>query len=83
MASRRHTLLTQDDCLCALQATIPHLSRLVLHCYFQRHGISRLPLNEDGQNSPKKKFKGCLIGYRHTDFTEVQTEEGRSCRPNA
>ena len=57
VAFRRHTLLPLDDCLYALQATIPHLSRSALHRCFQRHGISRLPLNEDGQSPPKKKFK--------------------------
>jgi hypothetical protein len=32
-----------DDCLYALQATIPHLTRSSLHRCLQRHGISRLP----------------------------------------
>lgn len=40
---RRHTLLPLDDCLYALQATIPHLTRSSLHRCLQRHGISRLP----------------------------------------
>ena len=48
VAFRRHTLLALEDCLYALQATIPHLSRSALHRCFQRHGISRLPLSEDG-----------------------------------
>ena len=65
---RRHTLLPLDDCLYALQATILHLSRSALHCYFQRHSISRLPLNEGGQSPPKKKFKDYAIGYLHVDF---------------
>ena len=39
----RHTLLPLDDCLYALQATVPHLSRSALRRLFQRHGISRLP----------------------------------------
>jgi transposase-like protein len=43
VAFRRHTLLPLDDCLDALQATIPHLTRSSLHRCFQRHGISRLP----------------------------------------
>ncbi len=73
----RHTRLALDDCLCALQATIPHLSRSALHRCFQRPGISRLPLNEDGQRPPKKKFKDYPIGYLHVDFAEVQTEEGK------
>ncbi|TGP40183.1 IS481 family transposase, partial [bacterium M00.F.Ca.ET.230.01.1.1] len=40
---RKHTLLPLDDCLYALQATTPHLTRSSLHRCFQRHGISRLP----------------------------------------
>ncbi|MCP1550289.1 hypothetical protein J2W76_003534 [Methylorubrum zatmanii] len=41
VAFRRHTLLPQDDCLYALQATIPHLTRSSLHRCLQRHAISR------------------------------------------
>jgi transposase len=41
VAFRRHTLLPLDDCVYALQASIPHLSRSALHRLFQRHGISR------------------------------------------
>ena len=48
VAFRQHTLLPLDDCLYVLQETIPHLARSALHRYFQRHGVSRLPLNEDG-----------------------------------
>ena len=43
VAFRQHTLLPLDDCLYALQATIPQLTRSSLHRCFQRHGISRLP----------------------------------------
>lgn len=42
VAFRRHTLLALDDCLYALQPSIPHLSRLSLHRCLQRHRISRL-----------------------------------------
>jgi len=42
IAFRRHTLLPLDDCLYALQPTIPHLTRSSLHRCLQRHGISRL-----------------------------------------
>lgn len=83
VAFRRHTLLALDDCLYALQATIPHLSRSALHRCFQRHGISRLPVSEAGQSPLKKKFKDYPIGYLHVDFAEVQTEEGKQYRPNA
>ena len=57
VAFRQHTLLPLDDCLYALQETIPHLSRSTLHRCFQRHGVSRLPLSEEGASAPKKKFK--------------------------
>ena len=43
VAFRKHTLLPLDDCLYALQETIPHLTRSSLHRCLQRHGISRLP----------------------------------------
>jgi hypothetical protein len=39
VAFRKHTLLPLDDCLYALQATIPHLTRSSLHRCLQRHGI--------------------------------------------
>ena len=37
VAFRRHTLLPLDDCLYALQATIPNLTRSSLHRCLQRH----------------------------------------------
>ena len=43
VAFRRHTVRPLDDCLYALQVTIPRLTRSTLHRCFQRHGISRLP----------------------------------------
>jgi transposase InsO family protein len=76
VAFRKHTLLPLDDCLYALQATIPHLTRSSLHRCFQRHGISRLPETE-GDKKPKKKFKAYPIGYFHIDIAEVRTEEGK------
>ena len=56
VAFRRHTLLPLDDCLYALQPTIPHLTRSSLHRCLHRHGISRLP-DVDGDKPTKKKFK--------------------------
>src|SRR5919206_59301 len=53
VAFRRHTLLPLDDCLYALQATIPHLSRSALHRLFQRHEISRLPAVETEKSRKK------------------------------
>src|ERR1043166_1292351 len=76
VAFRRHTLLPLDDCLYALQATIPHLTRSSLHRCLQRHGISRLP-DVEGATPSKRKFKRYPIGYFHIDIAEVQTAEGR------
>jgi hypothetical protein len=77
VAFRKHTLLPLDDCLYALQATIPHLSRSSLHRCLQRHGISRLP-EVTGDKEPKRKFKSYPIGYIHIDIAEVRTAEGKS-----
>lgn len=63
VAFRRHTLLPLDDCLYALQPTIPHLTRSTLHRCLQRRGISRLP---DTREKPKKKaFKKYPIGFSY------------------
>ena len=76
VAFRRHTLLPLDDCLYALQATVPHLTRSSLHRCLQRHGISRLP-DVDGDKPAKRKFKAYAIGYFHVDIAEVRTAEGK------
>ena len=76
IAFRHHTLLPLDDCLYALQPTIPHLTRSSLHRCLQRHGISRLPQVE-GETPEKRKFKAYPIGYFHIDIAEVRTEEGK------
>ncbi len=67
VAFRRYTLLPLDDCLYALQPTIPHLTWSSLHRCLQRHGISRLP-DVEGDKPAKKKFKNLpdrLLPYRH------------------
>src|SRR3984885_11724828 len=76
VAFRKHTLLPLDDCLYALQPTIPHLTRSSLHRCLQRHGISRLPQVE-GEASAKRKFKAYPIGYFHIDLAEVRTAQGK------
>ena len=73
---RKHTLLPLDDCLYALQATIPCLTRSALHRCFQRHGISRLP-EIAGEKAAKQPFRRYPIGYFHLDIAEVRTEEGK------
>jgi transposase InsO family protein len=76
VAFRQRTLLALDDCLYALQASIPHLTRSSLHRCLQRHGISRLP-EITGDKLAKKKFAKYAIGYFHVDIAEVHTEQGR------
>ncbi|MGN8160635.1 IS481 family transposase [Salinisphaera sp. SWV1] len=76
VAFRRHTLLPLDDCLYALQPTLPHLTRSSLHRCLQRHGISRLP-DVTGDKPAKRKFKVYPIGYFHIDIAELRTAEGK------
>jgi transposase InsO family protein len=76
VAFRRHALLPLDDCLYALQESIPNLTRSSLHRLFQRHGINRLP-ESDGEKKGKKKFQSYPIGYFHVDIAEVRTAEGK------
>jgi len=75
LAFRRHTQLPLDDCLYALQATIPHRTRSSLHRLFQRHGISRLAQAETGPK--RQRFKTYPLGYIHIDLAEVWTNEGK------
>ena len=76
VAFRRHTLLPLDDCLYALQATIPQPTRSALHRCPQRHGISRLPEVEGGKK-PQAKFKAYAIGFFLIDIAEAQTAGGK------
>ena len=76
VAFRRHTLLPLDDCLYALQPTIPSLTRSSLHRCLQRHGLGRLP-EVEGDKPKRKRFKAYPLGYFHIDIAEVRTEEGK------
>src|ERR687894_92690 len=76
VAFRRHTLLPLDDCLYALQPTIPRLTRSSLHRCLERHGISRLPEIE-GSKPSRKRFASYPIGYFHLDLAGVSTEQGK------
>src|SRR5438477_1081929 len=82
IAFRRHTLLPLDDCLYALQATIPHLTRSSLHRCLKRHGISRLPQVEH-ESSATRKFKSLsdrLFPYRHRRAAHSRGEALFVCR---
>jgi hypothetical protein len=73
VAFRRHALLQLDDCLYALQPSIPHLMRVALHRCLQRHGISCLP-DLEGDKPKRQKFKRYPIGFFHIDIAEVQRQ---------
>ena len=75
VAFRQYTQLPLDDCLYALQATIPHLTRSSLHRLFQRHAINRLANAED--MAPRRAFKAYPLGYIHIDLVEVWTAQGK------
>jgi hypothetical protein len=76
VAFRRHTLLPLDDCLDALQPTIPSLTRSSLHRCLQRHGLGRLS-EVEGDKPMRKTFKAYPLGYVHIDIAEVRTEGGK------
>ncbi len=75
VAFRKQTLLPLDDCLYALQETIPHLTRSSLHRCLQRHGISRLPIHEtkypkrNSRNIPLATSISILRKYGQTKVT--------------
>ncbi len=76
-AFRKHTLLSLDDCLYALQPVIPKLTRSSLYRCLQRHGIDRLPPQNGADKPQRKRFKRYPIGYLHIDITQLRTAEGK------
>ena len=66
VAFRQKTLLRLDDVLGCLRDAIPHLSRSALHSCLQRHGVSRLPIEETKEQ--RKRFKAYEIGYVHIEL---------------
>ncbi|AHD03580.1 hypothetical protein METH_22390 (plasmid) [Leisingera methylohalidivorans DSM 14336] len=78
LAFRRHTLLPLDDCLFALQPSIPHLTRSVLYRCLQRHGISQLP-DIEGDKPKRQCFKRYPIGFLHFGIAQVQNAESKRC----
>jgi len=75
VAFRQKTLLPLDDVLGCLRDSIPNLSRSALHRCLQRHGISRLPVEEATEK--RKRFKTYEIGYVHIDSCELRHADGR------
>jgi hypothetical protein len=76
VAFRQHTRLPLDDCLYALQATIPHVTPSARHRCLTRPGINHLP-EMTGAKPQKQKFKAYPIRDFHIDIAEVRTEEGK------
>ncbi len=72
---REHTLLPLDDCLYALQAQIPDLSRSLLHRCLQRHGISRLSAAASGADAAIAQDMSAF-GDVHIDRTQVRSRDG-------
>jgi transposase-like protein len=75
VAFRQKTMLPLDDVLGCLKDTIPNLSRSALHRCVQRHGISRLRIEETAQK--RKRFKTYEIGYVHIDSCELRHADGK------
>jgi transposase InsO family protein len=73
---RRRTLLPLDDVLGCLREAIPTLTRSALHRCLQRHGISRLP-RDDEKASKRKRFAETRIGYAHIDACELRLAQGK------
>jgi hypothetical protein len=73
---RRRTLLLLDDVLGCLRKPIPALSRSALHRCLVRHGISRLPQDEE-KPSKRKRFAETAIGHVHIDACELRLAEGK------
>ena len=71
---REHTLLPLDDCLYALQAHIPHLTRSGLHRCLQRHGISRL-VDRQGEMAAADPVSPAP-GELHIDLAQVHSRDG-------
>jgi transposase InsO family protein len=75
---RRRTLLPLDDVLGGLRESLPKLTRSALHRCLQRHGISRLPQDEE-RASKRGRFAETKVGYVHLDVCELRSAEGKVC----
>jgi hypothetical protein len=76
VAFRQHTLLPLDNCLHALQPSLPHLTRSSLHRCLRRHGLARLR-ETDGGKPRRSRSKTSPVGCFHIDIAEVHTKGGR------
>lgn len=71
---RKHTLLPLDDCLYALQAQIPHLSRSTLHRCLQRNGVNRLVVAPSTDTAIAQDLS--VLGDLQIDSAQVRSNDG-------
>lgn len=71
---REHTLLPLDDCLYALQAHIPHLSRSSLHRCLKRYGVNRLSAASGADVASAQDMS--VLGGIHIDSASVRSKDG-------
>jgi len=67
-----------DDVLGCLRESIPKLTRSAVHRCLKRHGISRLPQEEE-RASKRGRFAETRIGYVHLDVCELRWAGGKVC----
>ena len=72
---RRVTKFPLDDVLLALRDKIPALKRGNLLSCLKRHGLNRLPDDEEKPAAEKQKFADYDIGFVHIDITEIRLEQ--------
>ena len=76
LPSSEHTLLPLDDCLYALQPTLPHLTRSSLHRCLQRHGM--LPCRMWTATSPSgRASRPTRSATSISTSQQVSTEQGK------
>src|SRR3954453_5095208 len=77
---RRHTLLPLDDCLYALQPTIPHLTRSSLHRCLQRHGSAVLLKSKA---TSRQRKSSSLIRSASSTSTSPKCRRARESPPSS
>jgi hypothetical protein len=76
VAFRQTTQLALDDCLYALQPTLPHLRRSTLHRCLQRHGLSSLASNAFPPGFRAGRGVAAGLGQAAVVVSPAPTEEG-------
>jgi transposase-like protein len=76
IAFRQTTQLALDDCLYALQPTIPHLRRSTLHRCLQRHGLSTLRSRAFPPEFDAGRGEATGLGQIAIVISPAPTEEG-------